>query len=130
MYKLSTSAVFHTDTDPNDNMNQSTEGEWPPFRKVCGHNDNLQKIQRNCQCTFKMFLVSEEQRTSVVCIIFLPFIVQVGCFDPYSDDPRLGIQKIHLCKYSGYLTVAGTAGQVRGEKAFTISSVMRFMDII
>lgn len=39
---------------------------------------------------------------------------QVGCFDPYSDDPRLGIQKIHLCKYSGYLTVAGTAGQVSG----------------
>uniref|UniRef100_A0A7N5ZWH5 LLGL scribble cell polarity complex component 2 n=1 Tax=Anabas testudineus TaxID=64144 RepID=A0A7N5ZWH5_ANATE len=69
MYKLSTAAVFQTDTDPNDNMNQSTEGEWPPFRKV-------------------------------------------GCFDPYSDDPRLGIQKIHLCKYSGYLTVAGTAGQI------------------
>uniref|UniRef100_A0A4W4EHL3 LLGL scribble cell polarity complex component 2 n=1 Tax=Electrophorus electricus TaxID=8005 RepID=A0A4W4EHL3_ELEEL len=69
MYKLSTAAVFHTDTDPNDNMNQNTEGEWPPFRKV-------------------------------------------GCFDPYSDDPRLGIQKIHLCKYSGYLAVAGTAGQI------------------
>uniref|UniRef100_A0A665X663 LLGL scribble cell polarity complex component 2 n=1 Tax=Echeneis naucrates TaxID=173247 RepID=A0A665X663_ECHNA len=69
MYKLSTAAVFHTDADPNDNMNQGTEGEWPPFRKV-------------------------------------------GCFDPYSDDPRLGIQKIHLCKYSGYLTVAGTAGQL------------------
>uniref|UniRef100_A0A665X562 LLGL scribble cell polarity complex component 2 n=1 Tax=Echeneis naucrates TaxID=173247 RepID=A0A665X562_ECHNA len=69
MYKLSTAAVFHTDADPNDNMNQGTEGEWPPFRKV-------------------------------------------GCFDPYSDDPRLGIQKIHLCKYSGYLTVAGTAGQI------------------
>ncbi|KAB0400691.1 hypothetical protein E2I00_008317, partial [Balaenoptera physalus] len=28
------------------------------------------------------------------------------------DDPRLGIQKIFLCKYSGYLAVAGTAGQV------------------
>uniref|UniRef100_A0A8C4EK73 LLGL scribble cell polarity complex component 2 n=1 Tax=Dicentrarchus labrax TaxID=13489 RepID=A0A8C4EK73_DICLA len=69
MYKLSTAGVFHTDADPNDNMNQGTEGEWPPFRKV-------------------------------------------GCFDPYSDDPRLGIQKIHLCKYSGYLTVAGTAGQI------------------
>ncbi|XP_023805172.1 lethal(2) giant larvae protein homolog 2 isoform X1 [Oryzias latipes] len=69
VYKLSTAAVFHTDADPNDNMNHSTEGEWPPFRKV-------------------------------------------GCFDPYSDDPRLGIQKIHLCKYSGYLTVAGTAGQI------------------
>uniref|UniRef100_A0A7N8XG53 LLGL scribble cell polarity complex component 1 n=1 Tax=Mastacembelus armatus TaxID=205130 RepID=A0A7N8XG53_9TELE len=25
---------------------------------------------------------------------------KVGCFDPYSDDPRLGIQKISLCKYS------------------------------
>uniref|UniRef100_UPI0037E8AAC8 LLGL scribble cell polarity complex component 2 isoform X1 n=1 Tax=Semicossyphus pulcher TaxID=241346 RepID=UPI0037E8AAC8 len=69
MYKLSTAGVFHTDADPNENMNQGTEGEWPPFRKV-------------------------------------------GCFDPYSDDPRLGIQKIHLCKYSGYLTVAGTAGQI------------------
>ncbi|KAG5854251.1 hypothetical protein ANANG_G00035820 [Anguilla anguilla] len=37
---------------------------------------------------------------------------KVGNFDPYSDDPRLGIQKIHLCKYSGYLAVAGTAGQI------------------
>ncbi|TRY59059.1 hypothetical protein DNTS_008382 [Danionella cerebrum] len=37
---------------------------------------------------------------------------KVGCFDPYSDDPRLGIQKISLCKYSGKLLVAGTAGQV------------------
>ncbi|KAL4648090.1 hypothetical protein GN956_G8988 [Arapaima gigas] len=69
IYKLSTASVFQTDADPNDNMNQGLEGEWPPFRKV-------------------------------------------GCFDPYSDDPRLGIQKIHLCKYSGYLAVAGTAGQI------------------
>ncbi|XP_075035324.1 lethal(2) giant larvae protein homolog 1 isoform X2 [Mixophyes fleayi] len=37
---------------------------------------------------------------------------KVGCFDPYSDDPRLGIQKIALCKYSGKMVVAGTAGQV------------------
>ena len=44
MYKLSTAIVFHTDTDPNDNLNQGTEGEWPPFRKVCAFNtDNLQK---------------------------------------------------------------------------------------
>ncbi|XP_027884401.1 LLGL scribble cell polarity complex component 2 isoform X2 [Xiphophorus couchianus] len=70
LYKLSTAAVFNADADLNDNMSQSAEGEWPPFRKV-------------------------------------------GCFDPYSDDPRLGIQKIHLCKYSGYLTVAGTAGQIQ-----------------
>lgn len=50
-----------------------------------------------------------------------PLPRQVGSFDPYSDDPRLGIQKIFLCKYSGYLAVAGTAGQVasrarRGEE--------------
>lgn len=44
----------------------------------------------------------------------IPFPRQVGSFDPYSDDPRLGIQKIFLCKYSGYLAVAGTAGQVAG----------------
>ncbi|XP_056262234.1 lethal(2) giant larvae protein homolog 1 [Pseudoliparis swirei] len=37
---------------------------------------------------------------------------KVGCFDPYSDDPRLGIQKISLCKYSNKLVVSGTAGQV------------------
>ncbi|KAM7146377.1 LLGL scribble cell polarity complex component 2 isoform 1-T1 [Macrochelys suwanniensis] len=41
-----------------------------------------------------------------------PPLRKVGSFDPYSDDPRLGIQKIYLCKYSGYLTVAGTAGQI------------------
>nr|XP_058140709.1 LLGL scribble cell polarity complex component 2 isoform X1 [Dasypus novemcinctus] len=41
-----------------------------------------------------------------------PPLRKVGSFDPYSDDPRLGIQKIFLCKYSGYLAVAGTAGQV------------------
>ncbi|XP_056406293.1 LLGL scribble cell polarity complex component 2 isoform X4 [Hyla sarda] len=41
-----------------------------------------------------------------------PPLRKVGCFDPYSDDPRLGIQKIYLCKYSGYLSVGGTAGQV------------------
>ncbi|XP_069510871.1 LLGL scribble cell polarity complex component 2 [Ambystoma mexicanum] len=41
-----------------------------------------------------------------------PPLRKVGSFDPYSDDPRLGIQKIYLCKYSGYLAIAGTAGQV------------------
>ncbi|KAG9473641.1 hypothetical protein GDO78_004116, partial [Eleutherodactylus coqui] len=40
-----------------------------------------------------------------------PPLRKVGCFDPYSDDPRLGIQKIYLCKYSGYLSIGGTAGQ-------------------
>lgn len=36
----------------------------------------------------------------------------MGCFDPYSDDPRLGIQKVALCKYTAQMVVAGTAGQV------------------
>lgn len=39
--------------------------------------------------------------------------LQVGCFDPYSDDPRLGVQKVALCKYTAQMVVAGTAGQVR-----------------
>ncbi|XP_061031749.1 lethal(2) giant larvae protein homolog 1 isoform X1 [Eubalaena glacialis] len=37
---------------------------------------------------------------------------KVGCFDPYSDDPRLGVQKVALCKYTAQMVVAGTAGQV------------------
>lgn len=37
---------------------------------------------------------------------------KVGTFDPYSDDPRLGIQKISMCPLSETLAVAGTAGQV------------------
>lgn len=41
-----------------------------------------------------------------------PSLPQVGCFDPYSDDPRLGVQKIALCKYTAKMVVAGTAGQV------------------
>lgn len=36
----------------------------------------------------------------------------MGCFDPYSDDPRLGVQKVALCKYTAQMVVAGTAGQV------------------
>lgn len=42
----------------------------------------------------------------------LQFTLQVGCFDPYSDDPRLGVQKVVLCKYTARMVVAGTAGQV------------------
>ncbi|XP_050394221.1 lethal(2) giant larvae protein homolog 1 isoform X2 [Patella vulgata] len=37
---------------------------------------------------------------------------KVGTFDPYSDDPRLSIQKITLCPLSETLVIAGTAGQV------------------
>lgn len=37
---------------------------------------------------------------------------KVGTFDPYSDDPKLGIQKIFLCPRREIIVVAGTAGQV------------------
>lgn len=37
---------------------------------------------------------------------------KVGTFDPYSDDPKLGIQKIFMCANKEILVVAGTAGQV------------------
>uniref|UniRef100_A0A673K672 Lethal(2) giant larvae protein homolog 1-like n=1 Tax=Sinocyclocheilus rhinocerous TaxID=307959 RepID=A0A673K672_9TELE len=60
------------------------------FQTDCDHNDSLTQA-------------GEEE---------WPPFRKVGCFDPYSDDPRLGIQKISVCKYSGKLVVAGTAGQV------------------
>lgn len=37
---------------------------------------------------------------------------KVGDFDPYSDDPRLGVRKLEVCTTSGALLVGGTAGQV------------------
>ena len=40
---------------------------------------------------------------------------RVGEFDPYSDDPRLGIRRIDICKQTGALLVGGTAGQVNGK---------------
>jgi len=33
-------------------------------------------------------------------------------FDPFSDDPQLGVQKIVLCCTTETLFVGGTAGQV------------------
>jgi len=37
---------------------------------------------------------------------------KIGNFDPYTDDPRLGVQRIFLCPVSDILVMAGTAGQV------------------
>ncbi|XP_055877126.1 lethal(2) giant larvae protein homolog 1 isoform X2 [Biomphalaria glabrata] len=37
---------------------------------------------------------------------------KVGTFDPFSDDPRLAIQKLALCALSETLVAAGSAGQV------------------
>ena len=48
----------------------------------------------------------------LLILLLIIFFLILGSFDPYSDDPRLGIQKIALCPMSGTLVVAGTAGQV------------------
>ncbi|CAF0921351.1 unnamed protein product [Brachionus calyciflorus] len=37
---------------------------------------------------------------------------KIGTFDPYSDDPKLGVQKLYLCPQKEILVIAGTAGQV------------------
>lgn len=38
--------------------------------------------------------------------------LQVGTFDPYSDDPRLAVKKVLLCPLSSTLVIAGTSGHV------------------
>ena len=38
--------------------------------------------------------------------------MQVGVYDPFSDDPRLSIHKLYLCALSETLVIGGTAGQV------------------
>lgn len=43
---------------------------------------------------------------------FFSFQTKVGTFDPYSDDPRLAIQKLALCPVTKVLVTAGAAGQV------------------
>merc|ERR550532_2872568 len=40
-----------------------------------------------------------------------PPFKKIGQFDPYSDDPRLAVKKVHFCGQSGKLIVGGTAGQ-------------------
>ncbi|KAK1128335.1 hypothetical protein K0M31_002800 [Melipona bicolor] len=37
---------------------------------------------------------------------------KLGTFDPFSDDPRLGVNKVLFCPLSSKLIVAGTAGHV------------------
>ncbi|KAJ3601060.1 hypothetical protein NHX12_032033 [Muraenolepis orangiensis] len=85
LYKLSTAGVFHTDCDPPDDP-QGPGGDPQ------GPGDDPDDPRED-----------EDE---------WPPFRKVGCFDPYSDDPRLGIQKISLCKYSNKLVVGGTAGQV------------------
>ncbi|KAM8798550.1 lethal(2) giant larvae protein homolog 1 [Eudromia elegans] len=84
------------------------------FQTDCEHNDSLNQA-------------GEEE---------WPPFRKVGCFDPYSDDPRLGVQKIALCKYSARMVVAGTAGQVlvmelsdeKSEHAVSVATVDLLQD--
>ncbi|XP_061202715.1 lethal(2) giant larvae protein homolog 1 [Neopsephotus bourkii] len=84
------------------------------FQTDCEHNDSLNQA-------------AEEE---------WPPFRKVGCFDPYSDDPRLGVQKIALCKYTAKMVVAGTAGQVlvmelsdeKSEHAVSVATVDLLQD--
>uniref|UniRef100_A0A663NC62 LLGL scribble cell polarity complex component 1 n=1 Tax=Athene cunicularia TaxID=194338 RepID=A0A663NC62_ATHCN len=84
------------------------------FQTDCEHNDSLNQA-------------GEEE---------WPPFRKVGCFDPYSDDPRLGVQKIALCKYTAKMVVAGTAGQVlvmelsdeKSEHAVSVATVDLLQD--
>ena len=94
LYKLSTAGLFQTDCEHADSLAQATDDDWPPFRKV-GPSPSL-----------------KEPGPGSAPVSSLHPTPQVGCFDPYSDDPRLGVQKVALCKYTAQMVVAGTAGQV------------------
>jgi len=39
-------------------------------------------------------------------------LIQIGCYDPLSDDPQLGIQSVVLNSSDETLFVAGTTGHV------------------
>lgn len=95
LYKLGTAGLFQTDCEHTDSLGQAAEDDWPPFRKV-GPSPS-----------------PGEPRPSPAPSPHSILPCQVGCFDPYSDDPRLGVQKVALCKYTAQMVVAGTAGQVR-----------------
>ena len=36
---------------------------------------------------------------------------KVGLYDPYSDDPRLGVRRLDMCAKTGTVLIGGTAGQ-------------------
>jgi len=47
-----------------------------------------------------------------ILIARLLLFLQVGQYDPFTDDPRLAIQQLCLCVMSEMLIVAGSSGQV------------------
>jgi lethal(2) giant larvae protein len=83
LYRLRTSDYFQTDSTPIDESNA---------------HDRATNINNSS--------------SSAVSADNWPPFRKVGTFDPYSDDPKLGIQKIFLCPQRHVLVVAGTAGQV------------------
>lgn len=82
IYRLRTSDYFQTDSTPVDESNSNERNNNPNSMSSAVSADNWPPFRK------------------------------VGTFDPYSDDPKLGIQKIFLCPQRHVLVVAGTAGQV------------------
>lgn len=64
VYKLSTAAVFHTDADPNDNMNMGGEGEWPPFRKVSCYYGNTY-VENMFESYFILAVPAKKERNTM-----------------------------------------------------------------
>ena len=65
-------------------------------------------------------------RLTLTYLLLHLVLLQVGTFDPYSDDPRLALQKVLLCPLSETLVVGGTAGQVA---VFQLERVQRQLTI-
>jgi lethal(2) giant larvae protein len=82
IYRLRTSDYFQTDSTPVDESCSNERANNPNSMSSAVSADNWPPFRK------------------------------VGTFDPYSDDPKLGIQKIFLCPQRHVLVVAGTAGQV------------------
>ena len=82
--KVQTSTVFAMDNGADD-QDESYGEEFPPFRKVLNQSAASILIETN---------------------------LQIGEFDPYSDDPRLAIRKVSMCPLTGTIVAGGTAGQV------------------
>ena len=41
-----------------------------------------------------------------------PPVRRVGSFDPFTDDPRLAVKTVTLCRNTGAVLVGGMAGQL------------------
>ncbi|KAL5019307.1 hypothetical protein ScPMuIL_005029 [Solemya velum] len=113
--------LSHRDWPINGGLNTAKETTTKDLL-LTGHEDGTVRFWDASTTSMKMLYklstatifsvdVPHPEQNSVEEEEWPPF-KKVGNFDPYSDDPRLGIQKIALCPLSETLVIAGTAGQI------------------